>query len=76
MSKKLRLIVLFTVAQSILYICQFAMCGISKPDQWQTAQALYVVGLIGECGPFPFSARLELLTAVFPFITVCKEKRY
>lgn len=30
--------------QIILYICQFAMCGISEPSQWQTAQALYVVG--------------------------------
>ncbi|KAL1411607.1 hypothetical protein Q8F55_002571 [Vanrija albida] len=34
------------VAQSILYICQFAMCGMSKPSQWQAANALYVLGSI------------------------------
>jgi hypothetical protein len=31
----------------VLYICQFAMCGISEPDQWQAAQALYVIGSLG-----------------------------
>jgi hypothetical protein len=35
------------VGQGILYISQFAMCGMSKPSQWQTAQALYVVGSLG-----------------------------
>lgn len=24
------------------------MCGINKPDQWQIAQALYVVGSLGK----------------------------
>jgi hypothetical protein len=33
------IIILFTVGQCVLYICQFAMCGISKPEQWQAAQA-------------------------------------
>lgn len=28
----------------MLYICQFALCGINKADQWQAAQALWVVG--------------------------------
>lgn len=32
------------VGQTILYICQFAMCGISRPGQWESAQALFVVG--------------------------------
>ncbi|KAH8894151.1 putative autophagy protein [Thozetella sp. PMI_491] len=32
------------IAQTILYICQFAMCGMSRPDQWQSAQVLYVIG--------------------------------
>jgi hypothetical protein len=37
------------VGQVVLYICQFAMCGISKPSQWQAAQALFVIGSIGTC---------------------------
>lgn len=36
----------FVVGQTILYIAQYAMCGISKPDQWQAAQALYGVGTL------------------------------
>lgn len=32
------------VGQTILYICQFSMIGISKPGQWEAAQALYVIG--------------------------------
>ncbi|PMD45611.1 autophagy protein, partial [Hyaloscypha variabilis F] len=34
------------IGQCVLYICQFAMCGISKPEQWQAAQALYVIGSV------------------------------
>ena len=37
--------------QAILCICQFAMCGVSRPDQWQGAQALYVIGSLGKCLP-------------------------
>ncbi|KXL42006.1 MAG: hypothetical protein FE78DRAFT_155351 [Acidomyces sp. 'richmondensis'] len=32
------------IFQTVLYITQFAMIGMSKPDQWAAAQALYVVG--------------------------------
>lgn len=32
------------VGQTIVYICQFCMCAISKPSQWEGAQALFVVG--------------------------------
>ncbi|KAL5896250.1 hypothetical protein ACKVWC_001457 [Pyricularia oryzae] len=32
------------VGQVLLYICQFSLCGISQPDQWEAAQALFVVG--------------------------------
>ncbi|ORX36209.1 autophagy protein [Kockovaella imperatae] len=32
--------------QLVLEACQFAMCGLSKPGQWQVAQALYVLGSI------------------------------
>ena len=41
------------VWQTVLYICQFAMCGISRPNQWQAAQALYVLGSLGtwDAGP-------------------------
>jgi hypothetical protein len=38
---------LTAVFQSISYICQFAMCGIKSADQWQAAQALYVIGSLG-----------------------------
>ncbi|ORY27919.1 putative autophagy protein [Naematelia encephala] len=29
---------------ALLYICQFAMCGLAAPGQWQGAQACYVLG--------------------------------
>jgi MFS-type transporter involved in bile tolerance (Atg22 family) len=32
------------IGQTILYICQFSLCGISKPSQWESAQALFVLG--------------------------------
>lgn len=32
--------------QCVLYICQFAMIGISRPSQWVSAQALYVLGTL------------------------------
>lgn len=35
-----------SVFQVILQACQFAMCGLSKPGQWEIAQALYVLGSI------------------------------
>jgi hypothetical protein len=34
----------FLVGQTILYICQFSMTAISKPGQWEAAQALFVIG--------------------------------
>ncbi|KAJ6787529.1 hypothetical protein PWT90_02784 [Aphanocladium album] len=48
------------IAQSILYICQFAMCGINKPGQWQAAQALYVVGSLAA------NIATAFYTATFP----------
>ncbi|KAJ4158546.1 uncharacterized protein LMH87_009068 [Akanthomyces muscarius] len=47
-------------AQCILYICQFAMCGINKPEQWQAAQALYVVGSLAA------NIATAFYTATFP----------
>jgi hypothetical protein len=35
------LLIMFSV---IVYLSSFALCGISKPSQWQAAQALYVIG--------------------------------
>ncbi|KAL2213234.1 autophagy protein [Sarocladium strictum] len=32
------------IGQTILYICQFSMTAISKPGQWEAAQALFVIG--------------------------------
>ncbi|EJP65315.1 autophagy protein (Atg22), putative [Beauveria bassiana ARSEF 2860] len=48
------------IAQSILYICQFAMCGINQPGQWQAAQALYVVGSLAA------NIATAFYTATFP----------
>ncbi|EGX93234.1 autophagy protein (Atg22), putative [Cordyceps militaris CM01] len=48
------------VAQSVLYISQFAMCGISKADQWQAAQALYVAGSLAA------NIATAFYTATFP----------
>jgi hypothetical protein len=35
------LMIIFSI---IVYLVSFALCGISKPSQWQGAQALYVIG--------------------------------
>ncbi|OAA59477.1 Major facilitator superfamily domain, general substrate transporter [Cordyceps fumosorosea ARSEF 2679] len=48
------------IAQSILYICQFAMCGINQPGQWQAAQALYVIGSLAA------NIATAFYTATFP----------
>ncbi|KAJ3492436.1 hypothetical protein NLG97_g5396 [Lecanicillium saksenae] len=47
-------------AQCVLYICQFAMCGINKPEQWQAAQALYVIGSLAA------NIATAFYTATFP----------
>ncbi|KAM3498490.1 hypothetical protein MY10362_008194 [Beauveria mimosiformis] len=48
------------IAQSLLYVCQFAMCGINQPGQWQAAQALYVVGSLAA------NIATAFYTATFP----------
>ncbi|KAM3545891.1 hypothetical protein ARSEF1564_001172 [Beauveria bassiana] len=48
------------IAQSILYTCQFAMCGINQPGQWQAAQALHVVGSLAA------NIATAFYTATFP----------
>ncbi|TQV97545.1 hypothetical protein V2A60_006704 [Cordyceps javanica] len=48
------------IAQSVLYVCQFAMCGINQPGQWQAAQALYVVGSLAA------NIATAFYTATFP----------
>ena len=58
----------FIVSQTVLYIAQFAMCGISRPDQWQAAQALYVVGSLGQ-----FITQFQVATTVPPL--TCKQPR-
>lgn len=47
-------------AQVVLYICQFAMCGINKAEQWQAAQALFVVGSLAA------NIATAFYTATFP----------
>jgi Na+/melibiose symporter-like transporter len=32
----------------MLYLCQFALTALNKPEQWWGAQVCYVAGIIGE----------------------------
>ncbi len=41
------------VGQIVLYATQFAMCGMKRPSQWQSAQALYVIGSLGKSSVRP-----------------------
>ena len=34
------------ITEGLLYAAQYALTGISKPSQWQAANAIYIIGVL------------------------------